>query len=72
MADLLAFLQGVQGLGEPTLLAGAVYFLWKIDRSLAVVKESYDVLTDTLLRLVPGFRDAHIQSRAERLNNQKG
>lgn len=62
--DLLELLKNAQGVGAPISLI-AVYFLWKIDKCLTVMKNSNDVLTETLLRLVPGFKSANDQAKQE-------
>jgi hypothetical protein len=62
--ELVEFLKAAQGVGAPVALV-AVYFLWKIDKSLSVMKNANEVLTETLLRLVPGFRNAHEESKRE-------
>lgn len=62
MAELIELLKGAQAAGAPVAIV-AVYFLWKIDKSLTVMRASNEVLTETLLRLVPGFKIANDEAK---------
>lgn len=64
MGELLDVLNAAKGAGSGAAIV-AVWLLWRIDKSLALMRTSNDVLTETLIRLVPGFRQANSDVKKE-------
>lgn len=56
--EFLDILKNAQDFGLSAPDAVLLYFLYRIDKSMVVMKTSHEVLTDTLLRMLPGFRRA--------------
>lgn len=62
--EFVEILKAAQAAGAPVAIL-AVYFLWKIERRLTIVINTNDVLTETLIRLVPGFKAANAEAIKE-------
>lgn len=71
MTDLIELLKSAQGAGVPITVV-AVWLLYRIDKNINAMKTSNEVLTDTLLRLVPGFKDARDKAVAYQASKPTG
>lgn len=61
--ELIDILKDAQNLGISLPDAVFIWFLYRMEKSLGIMKASNEVLTDTLLRLVPGFKMANDEAK---------